>query len=144
MTRENEFELSTFTPYLLNQAAEAQSLAFASIYRDRYGMLRTEWRVLYHLGRYGPMTAADISAAAGLHKTKISRAVRSLEQRRYLERRPNSEDGRSEYLSLRPPGEEVFRSLSDAARKHEAELEHRLGLRDARTLRRLLLKVRAL
>ena len=46
------FELSAFTPYLLNQAAEAQSDVFSRNYRDLYGMLRTEWRVLFHLGRH--------------------------------------------------------------------------------------------
>jgi hypothetical protein len=53
MSDDPEFELSDFTPYLLNAAAEAQSLRFSRVYKDSYGMLRTEWRVLFHLGRYG-------------------------------------------------------------------------------------------
>lgn len=142
MAEDDGFELSGFTPYLLNQAAEAQSVAFAAIYRNRYGMLRTEWRVLFHLGRYGPMTAKDISTRALVHKTKISRAVRALEQRRFLKRVERPGDGRSEYLVLRPPGEEAFRDLCHAAREHEAQLERRLGQEDARTLRHLLVKLR--
>ena len=42
MTKKDDFELQNFLPYLLNQAAEESSLAFQSIYKDRYGMLRTE------------------------------------------------------------------------------------------------------
>ena len=41
---DQNFELTHFLPYLLNQAAEASSLAFQRTYKDRYGMLRTEWR----------------------------------------------------------------------------------------------------
>jgi hypothetical protein len=57
------------------------------VYKDRYGMLRTEWRVLFHLGRYGAMSAREISRRAGIHKTKVSRAVAALERKRFLERR---------------------------------------------------------
>jgi len=80
------FDLIHFLPYILNQAAEASSLGFQQVYKQRYGMLRTEWRVLFHLGRYGEMTAKDICERARIHKTKISRAVKALEDRRFLVR----------------------------------------------------------
>ncbi len=139
-TRESDdiFELSSFTPYLLNQAAEAQSDVFSRNYRDRYGMLRTEWRVLFHLGRHGDMSAKEISESASIHKTKVSRAVRALEEKRFLSRVTSPDDRRSERLSLRPPGQEAFRHLSRAAQDYEAALEQRLGQRDARKLRDLL------
>jgi ATP-dependent Lon protease len=44
-------------------------------------MLRTEWRVLFHLGIYGEMTATDIVNRARIHKTKVSRAVQKLVDR---------------------------------------------------------------
>ncbi|WP_251374311.1 MarR family winged helix-turn-helix transcriptional regulator [Ponticoccus alexandrii] len=132
------FELSSFTPYLLNQAAEAQSDIFSKIYRNRFGMLRTEWRVLFHLGRHGDMSAKEISESASIHKTKVSRAVRALEEKRFLSRATSPEDRRSERLSLRPPGEEAFRHLSRAAEDYETALEERLGKHDACKLRELL------
>ncbi|MBE9636342.1 MarR family winged helix-turn-helix transcriptional regulator [Salipiger mangrovisoli] len=136
------FELSSFTPYLLNQAAEAQSDVFSKNYRDRYGMLRTEWRVLFHLGRHGDMSAKEISDSASIHKTKVSRAVRALEEKRFLTRVTSPEDRRSERLSLRAPGQEAFRHLCRAAQDYEAALERRLGQRDARKLRVLLDRLR--
>ncbi|MBU2963551.1 MarR family winged helix-turn-helix transcriptional regulator [Citreicella sp. C3M06] len=138
MKSEDAFEIGEFTPYLLNLAAEAQSDVFSKTYRDRYGMLRTEWRVLYHLGRYGELSAKEISDRARIHKTKVSRAVRALEEKRFLARVISPQDRRSERLSLRPPGREAFDYLSGAARDYEAALETRLGKRDAKTLRRLL------
>ena len=73
-----DFDLLDFLPYLLNLAAEEASLGFQTLYKTRYGMLRTEWRVLFHLGIYGEMTATEIGERARMHKTKISRAVQKL------------------------------------------------------------------
>jgi len=138
MDQDGEFELRDFTPYLLNAAAEAQSLAFSRVYRDRYGMLRTEWRVLFHLGRYGEMSAREISTRAKIHKTKISRAVAALEQKRFLERRPSAEDRRVDLLALRPPGRAAFEDLSRAAAAHERVLQARIGADRLTELRDLL------
>ena len=69
MPDDSDFDVRMFLPYLLNQAAEAASLEFQNVYKDRYGMLRNEWRVLFHLGIYGRMTASDIGARAQMHKT---------------------------------------------------------------------------
>ncbi|HBM60525.1 MAG TPA: MarR family transcriptional regulator [Citreicella sp.] len=141
MDDSDSFELSTFTPFLLNQAAEAQSDVFSPNYRDRYGMLRTEWRVLFHLGRYGNLSAKEISDRASIHKTKVSRAVRALEEKRFLARATSPEDRRSERLSLRPPGEEAFRVLTGAAQDYEAALVRKLGRRDTQKLKDLLLRL---
>ncbi|EIE51298.1 MarR family transcriptional regulator [Salipiger aestuarii] len=143
MQTEDDFELAGFTPYLLTLAAESQSDVFSRNYRDLYGMLRTEWRVLYHLGRYGELSAREISERARIHKTKVSRAVRALEEKRFLARVTSDTDRRSERLSLRAPGRAAFDVLSQAARDYEAALERRLGKRDARTLRRLLKRLAA-
>ena len=75
MDENDDFVVQDFLPYLLNRAAEDSSLAFQTLYKGRYGMLRTEWRVLFHLGMYHRMTARDISTRTQLHKTKPNRAV---------------------------------------------------------------------
>lgn len=115
MLNEDEFDLVDFLPYALTQAAEAASLGFQKYYKRRYGMLRTEWRVLFHLGRYGPQTAKAICDRAGMHKTKVSRAVSSLEKRRFLERAVMENDRRHEILSLRSQGKAAFNDLTFAA-----------------------------
>ena len=84
------FQLSEFLPYLLNQAAERASQDFAQIYKSRFGMQRTDWRVLAHLGEFGALTARDICARAAEHKTRVSRAVSRLEARGFISRRAAS------------------------------------------------------
>lgn len=133
------FHLPHFLPYLLNQAAEAAGAEFERHYRSRYAMLRTEWRVLFHLGLYGRMTAKDICARASLHKTKVSRAVRALEDKRFLKREVDETDRRIEHLTLSRVGESVFKDLQDAAAAYETKLISNLRPQDVETLRSSLL-----
>ena len=132
------FQLNDFLPYLLNRAAEATSLAFRTAYRGRYGMLRTEWRVLFHLARYGPMAASEICTRAGIHKTKVSRAVAALEGRRFVSRATEESDRRRATLRLTRAGEAAFHDLAAAAERYDADLVARLGEDEAQALRRAL------
>lgn len=134
----DDFELEAFLPYALNRAAEAASHGFQAVYKSRYGMLRTEWRVLAHLGRYGEMTARDICTRAGLHKTKVSRAVKTLGERRFLTRRTVEADRRQEVLTLTPAGAAAYRALAAEARAYDAALAARLAPDDLAALHRVL------
>tara|TARA_R110002020_G_scaffold358559_12_gene571083 strand:- start:32728 stop:33156 length:429 start_codon:yes stop_codon:yes gene_type:complete len=136
-----DFDLSRFLPYVLNQAAEASSAGFQSCYRQRYGMLRTEWRVLFHLGRYGGITAKEICERASLHKTKVSRAVLALETKRYLVRAPQEQDRRHETLSLTRQGQAVYSDLVQAAEDYDAALSAHFSTQEREVLQRCLEKI---
>jgi DNA-binding MarR family transcriptional regulator len=138
MPENDDFALQDFLPYLLNQAAEAASLSCQRVYRDRYGMLRTEWRVLFHLGLYGRLTATDIGLRSRMHKTKISRAVSALEAKRFLTRARDDADRRHEYLTLTVAGEAAYRDLSAIAQAHDAALVAGLTADQAKGLRAAL------
>jgi DNA-binding MarR family transcriptional regulator len=116
------FDIDDFLPYLLNRAAEKSSLGFQQEYKSKYGMLVTEWRVLFHLGHYGDMTAIDICKKGDLHKTKVSRAVTGLQKKRFLERETMRDDKRFEVLSLTSKGRLVFEDLISKARDYNATL----------------------
>ena len=103
-----DFKLETFLPYRLNQAAEQVSQRFAAQYRARYRMTRPEWRALAALGTYGRMTATEIGANSSMHKTKVSRAVRALEEKRWLKRSEDAEDRRIEHLELTAAGKRIY------------------------------------
>lgn len=121
------FDLQEFLPYLLNQAAEATSRSFEAVYKTRYGMTRTQWRVLANLGRFGAMTARDICRISHIEKTKVSRAVAALEADGLLTRAPSPEDGRAEQLCLTRGGAAAFADLGQRALAFDADLRARLG-----------------
>ncbi|WP_377193097.1 MarR family winged helix-turn-helix transcriptional regulator [Ruegeria meonggei] len=136
--KNDDFDLQDFLPYLLNRAAEESSLEFQQVYKNRYGMLRTEWRVLFHLGNYGKLTAKEIGTRARIHKTKISRAVHRLETRRYLKRSRCEADRRVEELTLTPAGQAAYRDLCSIAAQYDAKLAGLFSAEETDLLRKML------
>ena len=122
-----DFDLEQFLPYLLNQAAEVTSRSFQAIYREHYGMTRTQWRVMANLGKFGAMTAKDICVISHVEKTKVSRAVSALEADGFLLRTPSEEDRRAEILSLTDKGRTAFADLGQRAIAYDRDLRRRLG-----------------
>ena len=122
-----DFKLETFLPYRLNHAAERVSQRFAAQYRDRYRMTRPEWRALAALGSYGRMTATEIGANSSMHKTKVSRAVRALEEKRWLKRSEDVSDRRIEHLELTPAGKRIYGEMVELAHAYEQEMAQLLA-----------------
>lgn len=114
--------LEEFLPYRLNRLADAVSRDFSRLYRDRFGLTRPEWRLLATLGQYGTMTATAIGQHSAMHKTKVSRAVTALEERRWLRRTPDATDRRVEHLTLTKAGEDAYRELVPFAREFETRI----------------------
>ena len=138
MSKKDDFDLQVFLPYLLNQAAEESSLAFTQLYKNKYGMLRTEWRVLFHLGAFGQMTATDIVTRAKLHKTKISRAVTKLVEKRFVARERSEDDRRQEYLTLTAAGKAAYEDLRSTAKNYDADLCEKFTDGEVELLRNML------
>lgn len=121
------FNLENFLPYRLHQAAEQTSQAFYQHYREKYGLGRTEWRVLFNVGQYGPLSAVDISKRSNLEKTKLSRAAQRLHERGWLRRIHLESDRRRHELELTREGVKVFRELSKLAADFNQRLELIVG-----------------
>jgi DNA-binding MarR family transcriptional regulator len=141
MMKKDDFDLRHFMPYLLNQAAEASSLDFQQIYKGRYGLLRTEWRVLFHLGIYHRIMAKDICERAKIHKTKVSRALQKLADRRYVTRQTDAADRRHEWLELTPQGRAVYEDLLNYAGQYDEKITSILTPDETRVLRSALIKL---
>lgn len=122
------FELNAFLPYRLNRAAEFVALRFAAEYKARYQLTRPEWRTLAALGSAASaMTATDVGAHSAMHKTKVSRAVSALEERRWLKRSEDEDDRRLEHLELTKAGRTAYRELTDLASTYQAQLNDLIG-----------------
>jgi DNA-binding MarR family transcriptional regulator len=119
--------LENFLPYRLSRLASAVSRDFRAVYGRHYDLTVPEWRVLATLGQFGEMGAKAIGAHSYMHKTKVSRAVRALEKRRWLKRREVPEDRREEILSLTPRGEDAYAETIPRAIAFEKALLAGLG-----------------
>jgi DNA-binding MarR family transcriptional regulator len=119
--------LETFLPYRLNRLAAAVSRDFRAVYGPHHDLTVPEWRVLATLGEYDEMTAKAIGTHSAMHKTKVSRAVRALDERRWLVRQVSEADRREEVLRLTPLGRKVYTDIIPRALAFEARLMARLG-----------------
>ncbi|GGE97641.1 MarR family transcriptional regulator [Stappia taiwanensis] len=104
-------KLEAFLPYRLSILAEAVSQSLAGVYRRRYGIAIPEWRVLATLGQFDSMTAKEIGLHSRMHKTKVSRAVATLEERRLVRRHTNNRDMRESFLELTSAGRRIYNEL---------------------------------
>ena len=104
-------KLEDFLPHRLNVLSSLVSQALTRVYA-RHGIGIPEWRVLVTLGENGTMTGKAVGAHTHMHKTKVSRAVAYLEQRKFLTRRANRADLRESFLSLTPGGRAVYEELA--------------------------------
>lgn len=144
MTADSDFDLIGFLPYVTAQAADVLSLEFRNIYKSKYGMLRTEWRVLFHVGQFGDLTAKEICDRARLHKTKVSRAVAALEAKRFLARAEVDTDRRRSLLRLTRQGQAVFDDLRAEARRYDARIREDMTAQEAEILTRCLMRIAGL
>ena len=122
-----KLQLEQFLPYRLNRIAAAVSQDFRSVYGPHHDLTIPEWRVLATLGQFEEMSAKAIGRHSAMHKTKVSRAVRALEDRRWLRRRQSEEDRREEILTLTVQGESAYRQIVPKALAFESRLLDQLG-----------------
>lgn len=120
-------DLECFLPYRLNRTAAAVSEQLRGVYGRKYGLTIPEWRVLATLGQFPRTTARAVGAHARLHKTKVSRAVQALDERRWLQRAENPQDRREEFLSLTPLGLQAYRAIVPDMMAFEQRILEALG-----------------
>lgn len=119
--------LEGFLPYRLARAAEIISRQFATLYRERHGLTRPEWRTLATIGQFNRITATEIGTHSSMHKTKVSRAIRALEERKWITRQVDQTDRRVEHIELTREGRTHYRDLVTLAHSYEARLVEMLG-----------------
>ena len=123
----SKLALEHFLPYRLNRLSSAVSQQFRAVYGPHHDLTVPEWRVLATLAQFGTMTAKAIGKHSSMHKTKVSRAVRALEERRWLTRRESEQDRREESLSLTAPGLQAYGEIVPRALAFEAGILAALG-----------------
>lgn len=133
-----DLRLEDFLPYRLTVLAEAVSLALSRLYAERYDIGIPEWRVIATLGQYRKMTAKDVGTHSHMHKTKVSRAVASLERKGFVERKPNPQDMREAFLTLTTKGRATYRELAPLAREFSDKLACELTSAELDVLEQLL------
>ncbi len=125
---QDRLRMEAFMPFRLLRVAESVDHGFMHFCGPEDELSWSEWQVLWSLGERSPTTAKAISGYAGLSKTKISRAVKVLEDKGYLIRKKDRLDRRFELLSLTQKGQSRFERLAGEAQAFQRWLERSVNI----------------
>ncbi|HTM77358.1 MAG TPA: MarR family transcriptional regulator [Devosia sp.] len=139
-----KFDLDSFLPYLLNQAAERTGVDFQAVYQDAFGLSRTQWRIMANIGQSGPMTASEICKRTLTEKSRVSRSIVGLAERGLLRRERSLDDRRAEILAFTPQGTAMFLRIGEGALAFNEKLRAAMGDSDFASLLRLLETLRTM
>lgn len=122
------FVLNDFLPYQLAVLSARTSRQFSQVYRARFGISVTQWRVLAHLGQAGgPLSVREIYMRVEMDKSKVSRAATRLVTMGYVQKAMNSADRRLVQLTLSASGRDLIRKLAPLAAAYEQRFLDGLG-----------------
>jgi len=91
----------------------------ASMYRSKYGLRPSSWKAMAAIGRYGPMSAKEVSAHTTVEPDKVTDY---LVERGYVARKQDVVDWRRVALSLSLPGRAVYHEIERVTRQVELAL----------------------
>lgn len=109
---------TTFTPEPLNleallnfriqRLASKMTLLTSREVLAGSGVNIAEWRVICRLMENGPLNLTAISRMLGLDPGRTSRLLKATENKGFIRRRPDPEDGRASIFHLTQDGRQVF------------------------------------
>lgn len=135
--------LSQFLPYKLANLAKRVSESCSTIYSQQFGISIAEWRILARLGEHCELSSRGLGERTCMDKSMVSRALKQLESKGYLLRRPDSDDNRVHYLALTEQGAQLYKQIAPQALRWEAELLSALDVAEYRDLLRIIHKLEA-
>ena len=114
-------QLKQFVPYRVVHLAANISVALSKIYKQEFDISIAEWRVLAQLAEQQKLYSKNIGEITSMDKSKVSRAVKALESKRYLLRKMDEKDNRAAYLSLTTQGKALYQKIAPKALQWERQ-----------------------
>jgi DNA-binding MarR family transcriptional regulator len=136
-----DLSLQEFLPYRLNNAAERISVALSRIYVSEFDVNIAEWRVLAALHERRAVLAKDIVNFTHMDKVRVSRAIKHLEEKGFVQRQTSQKDSRAAELSLTAKGRAIYKEIVPRALEWQNELLAPLSEIDKQELMRILTRL---
>ncbi len=117
-----DFDLEGFLPYQLVVLSDRISRGFSTLYQQKFGISRAEWRVVAHLSQAGSVSVREIFKTVEMDKSKISRAASRLEAAGFVAKCVNPADRRLVELSLTEKVRAMMAEITPMAHAYEREV----------------------
>jgi homoprotocatechuate degradation regulator HpaR len=102
------------------------------------GVNEQKWRVLRVLQEQGPMELSQLSVAACLMTSSLTRMIKPMENEGLITRTTPPEDRRKSVISIAPAGLELVHAHAEESRAILAAIERKFGTERLETLLNLL------
>ncbi|MDR6267478.1 MarR family transcriptional regulator [Roseobacter sp. N2S] len=103
-----------------------------------------QWRVLRVISDYGPVALSEVCQRSCIHKVSMTRIIRALTERGYIESKRNTEDLRAYNVELTPSGHEFLEQMKPRANRISRDIVERFGAEKSAQLLSLLKELAAL
>lgn len=134
--------LDQFTPYRIVSLGHMLSGKLARAYADE-NITIPEWRVLAVVAQAQSLAARDVVRLTPMDKMSVSRAIASLEQKKFAKRSVSTSDRRVNMIALTPEGRALFDKIAALALTVEDELLGELSAAERKTFIATLEKLEA-
>jgi DNA-binding MarR family transcriptional regulator len=134
-------DLDHYIPAYLTYLAGKISSGASSIYRPKFGIGITDWRIMAMLASEPWIGAARICNIIGLDKAAVSRSVRVLQKMGIIDVRPDETDQRRQAIALTRKGVAMHDKIVQLAIAREQKLIEGFTAAELRTLIDFLLRL---
>ncbi|HMS27020.1 MAG TPA: MarR family transcriptional regulator [Burkholderiaceae bacterium] len=108
--------------YRINRLLSAGGAPIIRLCEGRFGITRREWRVLAALAQYKNLLSSELADCAQLDRSRTSKAITTLVQKKLLQRKILSSDRRKAQLALTESGYALYDGMFPQVLKIHAEL----------------------
>ncbi|WP_120495473.1 MarR family winged helix-turn-helix transcriptional regulator [Kiloniella sp. EL199] len=134
-------DLKDFFPYKVRVFYRSVSQSIAEVYTKSKGLTVYQWRVMVVLGNSQPLSASEVVDYSSLDKVQVSRAIKGLLEREFIERHVDEIDKRKVNLLLTEKGNDTLQELIPLVLKREQEILDGLSETEKETLEKLMARV---
>lgn len=134
-------DLANYVPAYFTYLAGKISSSASAIYRPKFGVGITDWRIMALLASEPWIGAGRISNAIGLDKAAVSRSVRDLAEAGVIEVRPDELDQRRQIIALTRKGVSLHDQIVKLAIEREQALLDGFSAVERKTLLAFLVRL---
>jgi DNA-binding MarR family transcriptional regulator len=134
--------LDEHVPYFLTYISSRLSWGSSALFLRNFGVGVTEWRVLAVIAAIPNLNANQVCGVLGLDKAAVSRALKVLARKTFVDVREDPSDTRSRRLSLTPVGTRLHDRMVATALERERVLLNPLSPDEVRVFRACLQKLK--
>jgi DNA-binding MarR family transcriptional regulator len=133
--------LEEFLPYRVARLDDRLLIKNSDLQVSRHRLTTQEWKVLSIVADHGPLTPAEIRRRSTQDKSTISWAIKRLEKRGFLVKKPAKGDGRTFQVALGKAGWTYYDAIVPKARALERAALKVLTRAELKEFRRLVEKL---